>query len=69
MTSQALTASLPWREHAQWEIHLGMVCVECPGCGFCFGADHVDDASGRYSCPSCGTVESELAAALREIAA
>lgn len=51
-----------------WEIHEGVRCVECPGCGFTFDASHVDADTERFSCPVCGTAESEFTAALRAVA-
>lgn len=44
---------------SEWQRHSGLM-VECPGCGFTFGAEHADadaDAKlgveGTYSCPVC----------------
>jgi hypothetical protein len=63
-----------WRdeEYRQWDQHLERT-VECPACGFTFGAAHTVHKVGGYTCPNCA--EEELKArllraeeALREIA-
>lgn len=36
-----------------WPVWTGVTCVECPGCGFTFGADHENTNGTGYSCPVC----------------
>lgn len=43
-------------ERHGWAVHHGRTVVECPGCAFTMGADHVSEGEDRpfYDCPNCG---------------
>lgn len=43
----------PSGERHGWTLWDHVQCVECPGCGFTFDADHEDTEGGGYSCPVC----------------
>ena len=42
-----------------WRVRPGVRCVECPDCGFTFGADHTVQTDGHpaYDCPNCETAQ------------
>lgn len=59
----ALDAAAPeptakWYAFSDW-LKEQTMCVVCPGCGFTFSTEHVDDGTMDYTCPVCGATSAQ----------